>query len=123
MVADLQALNMNTGTLSVLTSGNGGIIDDLIVARTGEESFYVVANAGCADKDLLHLRACQDRFSEGGSSVCLSVLDDRSLIAYQGPAVVSLLEALGLHALRFMSSAVGEVCGVPQCRITRCGYT
>jgi aminomethyltransferase len=83
MVADLQALNMNTGTLSVLTSGNGGIIDDLIVARTGEESFYVVANAGCADKDLLHLRACQDRFSEGGSSVCLSVLDDRSLIAYQ----------------------------------------
>ena len=42
--------------LSVLTTESGGIIDDLIVTRTGEQSFYVVANAGCADKDLLHLR-------------------------------------------------------------------
>ena len=43
------------GTLSVFTTDNGGIIDDLIVTRTGEQSFYVVANAGCAEKDLLHL--------------------------------------------------------------------
>ena len=42
--------------LSVLTTESGGIIDDLIVTRIGEQSFYVVANAGCADKDLLHLR-------------------------------------------------------------------
>ena len=44
------------GTLSVLTTDNGGIIDDLIVTRTGEQSFYVVANAGCADKDMEHLK-------------------------------------------------------------------
>ena len=40
----------------MLTTESGGIIDDLIVTRTGEQCFYVVANAGCADKDLLHLR-------------------------------------------------------------------
>ena len=45
-----------TGTLSLMTTEKGGIIDDLIVTRTGEQSFYVVANAGCADKDLTHLR-------------------------------------------------------------------
>ena len=39
-----------------MTTSSGGIIDDLIVTRTGDQSFYVVANAGCADKDLLHLK-------------------------------------------------------------------
>lgn len=48
-------INSITGTLSVLTTENGGIIDDLIVTRIGEQSFYVVANAGCADKDMTHL--------------------------------------------------------------------
>ena len=43
------------GTLSLMTTDNGGIIDDLIVTRTGEQSFYVVANAGCAAKDIVHL--------------------------------------------------------------------
>ena len=48
-----------SGTLSVLTTDNGGIIDDLIVTRIGEQSFYVVANAGCADKDMEHLKVCR----------------------------------------------------------------
>ena len=52
-------LHTFAGTLSLLTTDSGGIIDDLIVTRTGEQSFYVVANAGCADKDMLHLRVCQ----------------------------------------------------------------
>lgn len=47
----------------MLTTESGGIIDDLIVTRTGEQSFYVVANAGCADKDLLHLRVCKFTFT------------------------------------------------------------
>ena len=39
-----------------MTNESGGIIDDVIVTRTGDHSFYIVANAGCADKDLLHLK-------------------------------------------------------------------
>ena len=44
-----------TGTLSVFTTETGGIIDDCIITRTGEQSFYIVANAACADKDITHL--------------------------------------------------------------------
>ena len=40
-----------------------------------------------------------------------------------GPQVVSLLEEVGLSSLNFMSSATAEVCGVKECRVTRCGYT
>ena len=39
----------------MLTTKSGGIIDDCIVTRTGEQSFYIVANAACADKDITHL--------------------------------------------------------------------
>ena len=48
-----------TGCLSVFTTINGGIIDDCIVTRTGQDSFYIVANAGRADVDLNHIRVSQ----------------------------------------------------------------
>ena len=40
-----------------------------------------------------------------------------------GPGVVSLLQGLGLASMGFMCSAVVDVCGVQECRVTRCGYT
>lgn len=52
----LQAHLLWAGTLSVFTTETGGIIDDCIVTRTGDQSFYIVANAGCADKDMAHLK-------------------------------------------------------------------
>ncbi len=39
----------------MFTNAKGGIIDDCIVTRTGQESFYIVANAGRADVDLNHI--------------------------------------------------------------------
>ena len=38
-----------------MLNDSGGIIDDLIVNKISSESYYVVANAGCADKDLKHI--------------------------------------------------------------------
>ena len=40
----------------MFTTYNGGIIDDCIVTRTGENNFYVVSNAGRADVDLHHMK-------------------------------------------------------------------
>ena len=54
-VADVQSLKDNAGCYTVLPNEGGGIIDDAIVNKVNDGHFYVVANAGCADKDLRHL--------------------------------------------------------------------
>lgn len=55
MYVILYMIYMYLGSLSVLTNDGGGIIDDCIITRVGPNSFYMVCNAGCADKDLKHL--------------------------------------------------------------------
>ena len=55
VVADIQGLPDNTGSLSLFTTDRGGIIDDLIINKT-PEYLYVVSNAGCGEKDLKHLQ-------------------------------------------------------------------
>lgn len=40
----------------MFTTAVGGIIDDCIVTRTGENTFYIVSNAGRADADLHHMK-------------------------------------------------------------------
>lgn len=48
------------GTLTLFTTEKGGIIDDLIVTKTDQGYLYVVSNAGCADKDLAHMKVNTD---------------------------------------------------------------
>ena len=52
--------------------------------------------------------------------------DDRGLIAVQGPEAAKVLESVvdvNMANIGFMTSVTGKVVGVPDCRITRCGYT
>jgi aminomethyltransferase len=51
---------------------------------------------------------------------------DRSLIAVQGPKSAQILQPfvdVSLDNLYFMSSIQSGICGVDNCRVTRCGYT
>lgn len=53
-------------------------------------------------------------------------VDQRSLIAVQGPKAVNAVEEIAtqpLNELYFMQTTVSQVAGVDDCRITRCGYT
>ena len=126
MVGDVQGLKENHGTLSVLVNPSGGIIDDFIVSKTSLGFLYVVSNAGCRDKDLALLNSNLALAKKKGMDVDLEVLDGRGLLAIQGPLMQSLLQPhvdIPLDQLYFMTTSVAKVCGVPNCRITRCGYT
>lgn len=45
-------LDPGQGQYSLMLNENGGVIDDLIVYRTGPESFFIVVNASKIDEDL-----------------------------------------------------------------------
>lgn len=124
VVADIGGLADNTGTLSLFTTDSGGIIDDLIINKT-PEYLYVVSNAGCADKDLKHL---QDRLKavSGDLDVALEVLEDKALLALQGPKAAAVLQSGvqgDLSKMFFMRTDVMDVFGIKDVRVTRCGYT
>lgn len=89
MVGDIAGLKDGTGTLSVLTNESGGIIDDTIVTKIADDELYLVLNAGCRDKDLAHLRKHLDGFA---GDLTLTVMDDKSLLALQGPKAVDVLQ-------------------------------
>ncbi len=67
----------------------GGLIDDLIVTRLGPQRYLVVCNAGCADKDISHMRA-----HAGAFGVSVTPLE-RVFLALQGPQAEAVLAAAG----------------------------
>ncbi len=126
MVGDIQSLPNNHGTLSVFTTETGGIIDDFIVNKTSMNYLYVVSNAGCRDKDLSLLNSKLAQAKKDGLDVDIEILEGRGLLAVQGPLMMSILQPhvdIPLNQLYFMTTSVSTVCGVPNCRVTRCGYT
>jgi aminomethyltransferase len=121
LISDPPSLAIGRAQYSMICAADGGIIDDLIVYRLGEESFLVVANAGNAAivSDALAARL-------GGFK---AVLDDRSLatglLAVQGPQAAEVLGPLTdveLTALRYYAAAEGTVAGIPAL-VARTGYT
>lgn len=126
MVGDIQGLPKDHGTLSVFTNDNGGIVDDFIVNKTSQDHLYVVSNAGCREKDLSLLFSKLKVAKEQGLDVDIEILEERGLLAVQGPLMASLLQPhidISLKNLYFMTTSLATVCGVPNCRVTRCGYT
>jgi aminomethyltransferase len=99
------------------TNGEGGILDDLMVANFGSHLFLVV-NAACKAADEAHLRASL-------SDTCvIEPLADRALIALQGPKAESVLAKLcaDAPAMRFMDTGPRRVDGI-DCFVSRSGYT
>jgi len=124
-VADVEGLGQGHSTLTVFTTDQGGIVDDLIVTKA-EDHLYVVSNAGCRHKDIPLMKRKAAQMLEAGLDVKLEMLEDRGLVALQGPTSPTCLQPLTdipLSTMGFMTSTVGTVAGVPNCRVTRCGYT
>ncbi len=113
---DIRGLGLMRMRYTLLLNDSGGILDDLMVTRLGDELFVVV-NAATKDADLAHLRA-----HLGGTTV--EPLEDRALLALQGPAAATILSRLGdgVAELPFMTAAELTLAG-RRCLVTRSGYT
>lgn len=114
---DIIDLPVGKQRYALFTNTDGGIMDDLMVANYGDW-IYVVVNAACKEQDIAHMRA------NLGEGVTLEVLDDRELIAIQGPAAAAALARIqpDVASMVFMDSREMSIDGV-DCIISRSGYT
>jgi aminomethyltransferase len=123
-VVDCKELGAGSVKLSLITNSSGGIIDDCMVARKGDNEFRLVVNAGCADKDLKHLQALAASPQFKGSVDVIPIYN-RALVAAQGPAAAAAVEKLSGQSLKnipFMHMIQGKIAGADVI-MTRCGYT
>ena len=114
---DILAVAPGRQRYAQFTNGEGGILDDLMVANFGSHLFLVV-NAACKAEDEAHLRA-------NLSKTCvIEPLPDRALIALQGPKAESVLAKLcaDIALMRFMDAGPRRVDGL-DCFVSRSGYT
>lgn len=120
MPADIAALGLGKLRYSLLLDENAGILDDLMIARW-PGGLYLVVNGSTKYDDIAHLR------EHLPDEVTLNHLDDRALLALQGPKAI---EALARHTtgddpldvLTFMTGGRFTIGGV-DAWISRSGYT
>lgn len=118
---DLSKMKAGRVVYSPMCDENGGVVDDLLVYRRGDEDFFLCVNASNLEKDLAWLREQAKRFKV--------TLTDRSeetaLVALQGPKAAAILQPLTgakLDLLKYYHFAEGTVAGI-RCVISRTGYT
>jgi len=115
---DIIDLPVGMQRYAVFTNEAGGVMDDLMVANAGNDSLFVVVNAGCKAQDIAHMQ----KHLSGRCTV--EVLDDRALLALQGPAAATVMARLApaTAEMIFMNFMSVTLVGV-ECYISRSGYT
>ncbi len=114
---DIAGLGEDRQRYGMFTNAQGGIMDDLMLANRGDHIFVVV-NAACKDADIAHMKANLE------PEVSVEPINDRALLALQGPVSEAVLSALDPKAaeMKFMDVANLSLNG-SECWVSRSGYT
>lgn len=117
---DLSTLKLGMQRYSLLLDDDGGVLDDLMVSRW-PDALYLVVNGATKWDDIGHLRESLP------DTITLNHLEDRALLALQGPKAAIALErhVTGEHplsALTFMRFGHFTLAG-HEAVISRSGYT
>src|SRR5579863_2908362 len=117
----ISALQPGRARYTMICAADGGVLDDLVVYRQGEEEFLVIANASNASVVFAELVAR----AAGFDAVVSDETDGYALIAVQGPAAAGILgglTSLDLALIKYYAGTFGPVAGAP-CWVARTGYT
>jgi aminomethyltransferase len=102
MPADITGHPLSKARYSLLLADNGGILDDLMLTRLADGGVYMVVNGATKWDDIAHFR---EHLSD---DITLNHLDERALLALQGPKAVDALARIvpGVERLTFMEAGV-----------------
>ena len=117
----LSAVPPGRARYTMICAPDGGVLDDLVVYRLGEQEFLVIANAAntATVYDQLRSRAA------GYDAEVIDATLDWALIAVQGPEAARILgplTELDLGAMKYYAGAFGDVAGCAAW-VARTGYT
>ncbi|GGF53899.1 aminomethyltransferase [Terasakiella brassicae] len=114
--SDIKGLPQNGIRYSLLMNEQGGIRDDFMVTNRGDH-LYLVVNAACKEADFDYIARSLPDYE-------LELLNDRALLALQGPMAPVVLNrfAPGIDQLIFMNMGEYDIAGIP-CLVSRSGYT
>jgi len=114
---DLLAMKDSRPKYSMLLAEDGGIIDDLMATRRGDQ-FYLVVNGATKQGDIEQFEKRLPR------TITMDHMKEQALLALQGPEAAAALEDLvpGVSELSFMQAGLFQWNGKPLW-ISRSGYT
>jgi aminomethyltransferase len=117
MPGDFQAAADMKPKYSLLLDDEGGIVDDLMATRRGDD-FYVVVNGATKIGDIAYM----ERRLPG--EVVIDYMKEQALLALQGPRAAEVLETIvaGVSDLAFMQAGPFDWHG-HKLWISRSGYT
>ncbi len=122
--ADIQGLKPGQVRYTMLLNADGGVLDDLMIARPAETGaagdLYIVVNAGCKHQDW---KLIGER-TQGEANLVRA--DDRCLLALQGPTAAQVAETVvapELAEMGFMTVRRVETQRFGRLTVTRSGYT
>ncbi len=115
---DFAALPQGKQKYSLLLDDTSGILDDWMVSRPEGSGFFLVVNAACKDQDFEIIA------EEIIGDTHFEVLDDRALLALQGPKAKDVMQSVCPAAcdMYFMDCGTFEIMG-ETAFISRSGYT
>lgn len=118
---DASKLVIGQAQYSCFPNETGGIVDDLIVYKFGEEEYMLVVNASNIEKDWNWINQHNDM-----GATLENISDSISLFAIQGPKAIEAVQSLtsvNLSDIKFYHFAVGDFAGVQDVIISGTGYT
>lgn len=125
LVGWLSTLEVGRARYSMIAQEDGAVVDDLVVYRTADETFLVVANAGNAE---VVLAALEQRVSGFDARVTFTS-PEVALVAVQGPRAAEILLSLtapehqdAVSSLKYYAITPATVAGT-DLLVARTGYT
>jgi aminomethyltransferase len=122
LTGELSAVAPGRARYTMICGPDGGVLDDLVVYRTGELEYMVIANAA---NTATVLAALVDRSARFDAAV-KDATGEYALIAIQGPAAAGILGQLAgrsdLAAMKYYTGVFGQVAG-RDAWVARTGYT
>ncbi len=107
---------------SCLPNKDGGIVDDLLVYRFGEEEYFLVVNASNIEKDWNWIQ----QFNQEIGAEMTNVSDDYSLLAIQGPLALKAMQKLtemNVVDMEYYTVQRGKFAGKDNIIFATTGYT